>query len=226
MVMSEGIDVLILTLGFEPGPLVGALASKLPKASQNGITVIVFVPSFKDERAERAWRQLSEIFEMMKFKAKNATLIRYVVDLHNFSDAIYQISSLLSKYRDKRVFISLTGGMRALILAVFISYLLVNWKITPEIEVFLEGRGESILLPPLAGLVGMRVGEKEVRLLAHMESDKVYKVNELCSILNKDRSTVYRYLRTLLEHRLVEKVDEGVKLTALGVLISKFLKNL
>ena len=74
------IDALVMTLRFEPGPLVSSIASHATEGFNSGAEIIVLTPDFPDERAERAWLQLQNIFDMMKLREADVTLLRRTVN--------------------------------------------------------------------------------------------------------------------------------------------------
>ncbi len=221
--MLGSVDVLILTLGFEPGPLVSAIASYVTEGLSSNAEIIVLTPTFFDERAERAWRQLQNIFEMLNLKVSGVSLKKVSVDLNDFSKAVLQVKKLFSNFKDKKLCISFTGGMRALILAVFVAYLLTDWQHHPNLTVFLEGRGLALSIPRLSLCLGVNVNEHMLKLMKYMRPGVVYKPGDLCGFLNKDRSTVYRQLKSLINAGLVERVTGGFRLTLLGELVSDFV---
>ncbi len=218
--MLDRVNVLIMTLGFELGPLVSAVASYVAKGLSPNAEIIVLTPTFHDERAERAWRQLQDIFEMLNLRGSGVDLRRVSIDLDEFPKAVLQIKKLFAGFKDKVVHISLTGGMRALILAVFVAYLLTDWHFHPDVTVFLEGKGMALMIPPLSSCLGVKVGKHTLKLMNYMRPGTIYKLGDLCGFLGKDRSTVYRQLKLLMNAGLVKKVDSGFQLTPLGELVS------
>ena len=212
------LEALIMTLGFEPGPLVSAVAARASEGLGKNAKIIVLTPSFKDERAERAWRQLQDVFSMMRLRDSGVKLYRLIVDLEDFTSAVLKIKNLFSELRDKTVSISLTGGMRALILAVFVAYLLTDWAQVPEIDVFLEGRGMALKMPKLAAALGPTLHRRKLELLKLMKPGMAYRPGDLCGFIGKDRSTVYRHLKDLIAAGLVERADGGFRITHMGLL--------
>ena len=214
------LEALVMTLGFEPGPLVSAMAAHASEGFEPGAKIMVLTPGFRDERAERAWRQLQDVFSMMRLSQLGVELHRLVVELEDFTSAVLRVKSLFAGLRDKRVKISLTGGMRALVLAVFTAYLLTDWAHVPDVEVFLEGRGMALRVPRLASAIGPKVSKRKLEVLAIMQPNAVYRLVDLCGFLrDRDRSTIYRQLRSLMEDGLVERVDGGFRITPLGLII-------
>jgi len=215
--LREKLGALIMTLGFEPGPLVSAMAANAAEGFEPGAEIMVFTPSFKDERAERAWRELQNVFSMMSLR--DVSLRRLVVNLSDFTSAVLQVKKVFADLRGRRVKISLTGGMRALVLAVFVAYLTTRWERVPEVEVFLEGRGEALRIPRLAAALGPRVGERKLRVLSFMRPSITYRIGDLAGLLPQERSTIYRHLKSLAEVGLVERVDGTFKITDLGLIL-------
>ncbi len=111
--------------------------------------------------------------------------------------------------------------MRALILAVFIAYLLTDWVHVPDVEIFLEGRGMALSVPRLAAVLHPKLDERKLRVLDVMRPGITYRVSDLCGFLGKDRSTIYRHLKSLVDAGLVEREDSGLKITDLGLILRK-----
>ena len=217
--VGRKLDALVMTLGFEPGPLVSAIAAHASEGFEPGAQILVLTPNFRDERAERAWRQLQDVFGMMKLGETGVKLHRLVIDLGDLTSAILQVKALFTSLKDKKIKISLTGGMRALILAVFIAYLLTDWTYVPDVEVFLEGRSMVLEVPRLAGILGPKLDKRKLRVLQVMEPGTIYRIGDLCGFLGRDRSTLYRHLKSLIDAGLVEKVDNGFRITNLGLIL-------
>lgn len=211
---------LVVVLGFEPGPLVSAVASCAAEGFCRGARIVVFTAGFSDERADRAWREFQNIVGMMGLvKSFGVSIERYCIGLDDFVGAVREIKGILEGLRDVKVKISITGGMRALDLAVFLAYMLVDWKFEPCVEVYLEGRGMALRVPEVRRFVKYRITSERLELIRAMEPGRVYKPSDLSGILGKDRSTVYRQLQALVEEGFVERVDGGYRLSRLGVLL-------
>ncbi len=211
---------MVMTLGFEPGPLISAIASCAAEGLSEGAEVIVFTAGFPDERAERAWRQLQNVIGMMDLtKRLDVKLERHRVPLEDFTEAVRTIKDRLVGIKDRRVRIALTGGMRALGLAVFVAYLLIDWTSEPRLEVYLEGRGMALSVPEVRRLIGRSITPERVSLLRTMKPGRVYRPSDLSGLVGKDRSTIYRHLQALLRTGLVERVDNGYRLSKLGLLL-------
>jgi len=218
--LSGRIEALVMTLGFEPGPLVSAMAAHASEGFEPGAEIIVLTPAFEDERAERAWRQLQDVFSMMKLSQTGVELKRLTIELEDFASAVLQVKALFTALKDKKVEISLTGGMRALILAVFTAYLLIDWAHVPDVEVFLEGRGMALRVPRLASAIGPKVSKRKLEVLDVMQPGTIYRLVDLCGFFeDRDRSTIYRHLKGLLKNGLVERANGGFKITPLGLIV-------
>ena len=214
------LDALIMTLGFEPGPLISAVASAAAEGLNEGARIVVFTAGFKDERAERAWLQLQTVIGMMELPRRLGVKVeKHEVPLHDFVDAVRSVKQVIDELRRGKVKISITGGMRALGLAVFTAYMLVEWRYEPMLEVYLEGRGMALAMPEMRRLFKLAVRGEKAALLKAMEPGKPYRPATLAAALGKDRSTVYRHLRALADMGVVERTNGGFSLSRLGLLL-------
>ena len=214
--MSEPLDALVMTLGFEPGPLIRAAASHSLKP---GASIAVLTPSFKDDRAERAYLELKKVCDIL-FKDVNVDIRRIEVDLSDFSTAVKQVRELLTSFADRRVAICLTGGMRALCIATYTAYLTVEWRFPPSIEVHLEGRAESISIPPLHGVLKLDVTEEKLAILKLLSKYGSLSIGDIASLMQKDRSTVYRHISSLMRMGLISQKGRLCELTDLGRMLA------
>jgi len=113
-----------------------------------GARVIVFTAAFPDERSERAWLEFQRVVNMMEVPRKlSVELELKEVPLDDMASAILEVSKITAELRKKKVKVAITGGMRALGIAVFAAVLLTKWKQEPEVEVHLEGRGTALKVP-------------------------------------------------------------------------------
>lgn len=213
------VDALVMTLGFEPGPLIGAFASAVAEGLSEGARVIVFTAAFPDERSERAWLEFQRVVSMMEApKRLGVELELREVPLDDMGSAILEVRRALAGLRGKRVRVAITGGMRALGFAVLAAALLAKWE--PEVEVHLEGRGTALKVPNLRKLI--EASNKCADIVNAMRDGNPVKLEELASRLGKDRSTVYRRLKLLLEAGAAERTRNGYKLTPLGLALADF----
>jgi CRISPR locus-related DNA-binding protein len=211
-------DAVVLTLGFEPGPLVSAFASAVAGGLSEGARVIVFTAAFPDERSERAWLELQRVVNMMEVPRKlGVELELKEVPLDDMATAILEVRRVLDGLRGKKIKVAITGGMRALGIAVFSALLITKWEASPEVEVHLEGRGAALKVPDLKALI--RASEKCADLIEAMKSGPA-KLDELAARLGKDRTTVYRKLRLLLNAGAAKKTPRGYELTPIGLALA------
>jgi CRISPR locus-related DNA-binding protein len=214
-------DAVVLTLGFEPGPLVSAFASAVAGGLSEGARVIVFTAAFPDERSERAWLELQRVVNMMEVPRKlGVELELKEVPLDDMATAILEVRRVLDGLRGKKIKVAITGGMRALGIAVFSALLITKWEASPEVEVHLEGRGAALKVPNIKALI--RASEKCPDIVEAMKSGQPLKLDELAGRLGRDRTTVYRRLKLLLEAGAVKKTSKGYQLTPLGQALASF----
>ncbi|RLG84979.1 MAG: hypothetical protein DRO18_06475 [Thermoprotei archaeon] len=206
-------DALILTLGFEPGPLIRALAST-PLRS-NGL-VAVLMPEFKDVRSERAFLDFKRIANMMfKNERISIDIKRFEISLKPLSKGVQEVRLIFKEFMDREVAIALTGSMRALILAVFIAYLTIPWIKEPRIFIYLEGRGESVEVPQVRRVLELAVTDVKQEILNALASGPKT-ITQLSVELGRDRSVIYRHLSWLESRGLIERKGKYVESTELG----------
>jgi len=214
------LDALVLTLGFEPGPLVSAIASSTAEGFAKEARIIVLTAAYPDERSERAWLQLQQVFKMMELEKKlNVKLERFEVPLVDLIEAVLHIKEILKTVKEGNVRLAITGGMRALGLALFIAYLFTDWMKEPRVEVYLEGRGMALEVPSIRRLFSIELSESHLEVLRLMKPGVAYASTDLSGLLRKDRSTIYRHLQALVYRGLLERTPEGFKLSKLGLLL-------
>ncbi|RLE57918.1 MAG: hypothetical protein DRJ40_01560 [Thermoprotei archaeon] len=218
--MSEAnYDCLVLTLGFEPGPLLRAIASYGVKA--NG-TIVVLTAEYRDERCERAFLDLQKLVRML-FKDERGrheiNIRRVDVCLNPVLRGVEQVSATLREFVNSNVCIAFTGGMRVLWIILLMTYLLLPWKYEPKLVAYLEGRGEFVEIPPIRSIFELAVHGTRLEILRAI-GERPKTVDELSSELNRDRSTIYRNILWLEEKGLVKKVGRTIELTDLGRVLS------
>lgn len=213
--MSQLFDALIMTLGFEPGPLIRSVASYNLRI---GASIIIFTSSFKDERAERAYLEFKRICDMI-LKDTSINFQKIEVDLADFVKAVRHVKTMLSKFVDKQVAFCFSGGMRALSFAVFVAYLLLEWQHRPNIEVHLEGRSERLTVLPLNEIIKVSITKEKLNILQLLLQHGKLSAGNIAVLMQKDRSTIYRHLVSLLEDGLIRQKGKVYELTDLGLML-------
>jgi|UniRef100_A0A7J3YTY3 CRISPR locus-related DNA-binding protein len=214
--MTKLFDALIMTLGFEPGPLIRAAASY---NLRTGASIIALTPSFKDERAERAYFELKNVCDIL-FKDTQVNFQKIEVDLTDFVRAVKHIKRLLSAFTNKHVALCFSGGMRALCLAVYTAYLMLEWQLPPSIEIHLEGRVERLIVPPLHKVIKVNISEEKLNILRLLFQHEKLSAGNIAALMHKDRSTVYRHLSGLFEDGLIKQKGKMYELTDLGLMLA------
>jgi len=93
-------EAVVLTLGFEPGPLVSAFAGAVAEGLSQGALVVVFTAGFPDERSERAWLEFQRVVNMMEApKRLGVELELREVPLDEMATAILEIRRVLDGLR-------------------------------------------------------------------------------------------------------------------------------
>ena len=142
------------------------------------------------------------------------------IPLDDMASAILETRKAVHGLRRKKVKVAITGGMRALGIAVLAAVLLTEWEQEPEVEVYLEGRGVALSVPNLRKLI--EVSGKCKDIIEAMRGGSPVKLEELATRLGRDRSTVYRRLRLLVEAGAVKRTRYGYQLTPLGFALAGF----
>lgn len=213
--MTQPLDALIMTLGFEAGPLIRSVASY---NLRKGASIIILTPSFKDERAERAYSEFKRICDMI-LKEASINFQKIEVDLTEFAKAVKHIKAILSEFVCKQVAFCFSGGMRALSFAVFVAYLLLEWQYPPNVEVHLEGRYERLVIPPLNEIIKVNVSEEKLAILRLLLQHGKLSAGNIAILLQKDRSTIHRHIISLIECGLIKQKGKMYELTDLGLMI-------
>jgi CRISPR locus-related DNA-binding protein len=214
--MAQLFDALIMTLGFEPGPLIRAAASH---NLRTGASIIVFTPSFKDERAERAYFELKNICDIL-FKDTQVNFQKIEVDLTDFVRAVKHVKRLLSAFTDKHIAFCFSGGMRALCLAVYTAYLVLEWQHPPSVEVHLEGRAERLIIPSPHKIIKVNISEEKLNILRLLLQHERLSAGNIAALMQKDRSTIYRHLSSLFKDGLIKQRGKMYELTDLGFMLT------
>lgn len=128
--------------------------------------------------------------------------IHEVEDVHYFVSAVYTIKRLLAKLANEydKVYLILSGGMRALILEVFTAYLLLPRELTRKVSVELDTedlKGTISIpqgLPTL--LLPVYLGAK-YEVLKVVVKNNGATIDELVKTTGRDSSTIRKYLNFL-----------------------------
>lgn len=213
--MMEKLDAIVMPLGFEVGQLVRAVVSHRYSAE---VRVVLFMPTYRDERAERAYSEFERICSTIFPDGMNVE--RVDVDLRAFTGAVTTIRRVFEGLADKSVAICFTGGMRALCLAMFVAYLLTKWAKDPVLKMYLEGQAEVLTIPLLHSAFAPSLTKKERMILKALGPTKdLVSLSYVAHSVKRHRSTVYRQLTRLTEMGLVERVEHEYRLTDLGILL-------
>lgn len=217
--MPPPLDALVMTLGFEPGPLIRAVASH---SLHRKASIIILTPTFngeKDERGERAYLEFEKICSMM-LKDAEIQVARRDIELTSITTAVTQIKEIFKPLASKHIAISLSGGMRALCLATYIAYLTTQWLHTPKIEVHLEGRAQTLEIPPLHHILKPNLTPEKHSILQLLHQHGSLTAIEAAALLHRDRSTVYRHLTSLQQQGLIQPKNHHYELTSLGKIMA------
>lgn len=188
------------------------LSSILKHGIEQGDSVILLVPSKRDEKSESIIRDFGSFLH--KYGGGMVPEIKRI-PLEDFDAAVAAISGILKEALSKkpdRVIVNLSGGMRVLVLAAYVAVLLTcPREVTIELET--EDRERSYLVPNLSlrSLIKFRDIEKKILIKL---SDGERSVSALLGELRIPRSTLHKYLKSLQGRGLVLLKRSGKALIA------------
>lgn len=211
---------IVLTLGFDERFALRALMRAAPLKDDK---VIVFLPNIKDERAERALNLLKDFYHKIGGTALETHELPIAEPMLSIAQ-IYRV--LVQELRQRKLYFSLSGGMRALILEVLAAAIAAA-KYVPNTEIEVE-------LENLSGMVKFTLthfmlsppGSLDLSILtAIKELQSIGIQSTLSTIYSKrdiPRSTLHRRLKDLMERGYVksEKLGKSIiySLTELGMI--------
>jgi len=213
--------VMVLTLGFDEKFAIRALTRAAPSS---GDEVLVVMPSESDERVEKALDYLRRFCNIMDFPLEVEK-----VPVEKPEEAIAMIYKRLSQRLrgGKKLYLNLSGGMRALVLEVLAAAIAIarQWPssmVETKVEVELENFKNVIELTlghfslSLPGSIDLEV----LRSIKKLQASGEATLDTIASEAKIPRSTTYRRLLDLKERGYVRAEKRGRKvvysLTELG----------
>lgn len=189
--------VLIATLGFEEKFCYRAI---LRHGIKEGDRIVLITAGIVD-RVERAYDWIRKLVQSSYGDSVSVELVQ--VDVNNYVDSLRRISEILDSFEGFRKVVNLSGGMRILIIYVLLACMMrARGDLTIEVEA--EDLSTMISLDwRILRLIREGVKEEHLEVLRQI-SHGLRDVRSLARRLNKDESTVRRYISELEELGLVE----------------------
>ena len=207
--------ILMLTLGFDERFVYRAVLRHDVSEGDE----IILITGKRIDKVQRAFEMISNFVKKSYGETVEVKLIE--IDPLDVYGSIRKIGEVLKGIEERSLLVNLSGGMRALILIVIFSVLLM-WKRNFEVEVELEDLSGIVRFPgKLLKVVGSLFPASSIELLK-MIREGVCTTEKLAKSLRKERSTIRKRLKRLEEAGLIEIVRKKpltVKLTELGKLI-------
>jgi len=197
--MSVLNKVLVLTLGFDEK---FAIRSLMRHSNDLSKTIIIMAEPV-EERAQRALVTVKDFIE--RFIGS----IEYEVITVDPSTPYDTISRLKKKLRENLALsyvISVSGGMRAMIVELVVAASLA--KIPGELEIELENF-KGIIKLPLKLLYMQPLSSEEYKVLKALIDMKIATAKDLLDSLHMPRSSFYRYLKELVTKDLIKEIRKG-----------------
>ncbi len=207
--------IFVLTIGFDEK---FATRFMLRNSIEKDDLMLIVAPH-DWEQVDKAKVAIENVISLAGAWIKSENIKIYPVNLEGLEKRytvmkkVREIASDLYNYslkRDDKVFKAcLSGGLRALILLMFMALGFVARK--AEVEVSVEVDFENLagrMEIPLSTMM-TNISDKEGTALKTLSVHGPCRVEELASMLRTSKSTVYRILRRLLDKGLIERVEGG-----------------
>ncbi len=207
--------IFVLTIGFDEK---FATRFMLRNSIEKNDLMLIVAP-YDWEEIDKARVAIENVMNLAGAWIKSENIKVYPVKLEGLEEKysvmkkVKEIAWDLYNYsmeRDDRVFRAcLSGGLRALILLMFMALGFIARK--AEIEVNVEVDFENLagrMEIPLSTMM-TSVSEREGRTLAILNKLGPSRVEDLANVLNTSKSTAYRIIRKLLDKGFVEKEEGG-----------------
>lgn len=195
----------VITLGFDEKFALRALTRR---GLKNSDEVLVIIPTPIDNRAETAYRQLSDILVRI-FQYNRIT--RLEVNPRNFLECLIDIIKVFVTRSNEKFVLVLSGGFRALILEVLMAASMLG--LDAEIELDLEDYSSTLIFP-LRWFTPLKLEEEDIEILRYINN--LTTLSKLSKELRYSKSTIWRRVKKLEEQGIVKYSERKVYLTELG----------
>lgn len=191
--------VIITTLGFEEKFTVRSITRHgLDKGDK-----IVLITGPKVERSEKAISFIKEFIS--KYYPLEVSLNIWDIPVHDIYSMVSRIKQILMEEVKEadRVIVNLSGGMRILILAVFLALTLIN---IPSLTLEVEAEDSSTLITIPSEILQLpRIEGSKLEILKILvNTGKPMSIDEIAETLSRDESTIRRHVQKLRKLKLVE----------------------
>lgn len=197
--------IYLITLGFDEK---FALRALIRRGLGHDDEVLAVMARPSDERAEKAYRQLTEILRRI-FQHKRTS--RIDIDPRDFPHCLKDlIEALAPSIKEKHVLV-LSGGFRALILETLLAATMLNLQ--AEVEVEFEDSSTTITFP-LKWVTPLNLEDDELNILKYAANTPT--LSGLTKEVGLSKSTVWRKIKKLQELGILNYNGKEVSPTELG----------
>jgi len=200
--------IFVSTFGFTEATVLTPIV-KIGLSREDRIVVLTAKVSTSDNRLSNALKKLEE---MVKYISGNSITLEVMeIPVENFTIATNIIRKFLKQIASQgKVYVNLSGGMRALILEAYTASLLVMFegvKISfTDLE--LEGSTGTVKLVPLYFPLGLK--KTELQILRELSKVKgIVSMSELSKTVGLSLSTISRTLHSLSSRDFVKLKKKG-----------------
>ncbi len=207
--------VIVLTLGFDEKFAYRAILRHDVREGD----VLILISGKMNERVLKAYNMVEEFLK--KSFGEQVGLELLEVDPSDVIETIRRIIGVISQYKDRRIIVNLSGGMRAIIVSALLAILLADIR-NVHVEIELEDLSGIASFPGhLLRLVSEDVRETSLEILRSL-SEGSKSVKELAKVMGKDDSTVRKKTQELEALGLVRALKRKplvLEITELGRLL-------
>ncbi len=207
--------VILLTLGFDERFAYRAILRHDVKEGDK----IFLISGRTNDKVIKAYRMVEEF--LIKSFGDEIDLELIEVDPSNAIESIGKIIKVISPYRERRIIVNLSGGMRSIIVSTLLAVLFTHIR-NIEVEIELENLSGIVEFPhQLLELVSKRVTSTGLAILRNVEEGHS-NIRELARITGKDESTIRKRVQELKTAGLVKVLKRKpimLEITDLGELI-------
>lgn len=194
-------SALVATIGFDVDHIVYAFRIR------DYVEITLLIPENPDVRTENAIEALRRILSGRKIEVLRVPYMNFVNAVH----AIQQrLRTLLKEYRE--VVLSLSGGLRLLVIEAFIAYLTLSKTERERVRVIVVTENTRDIVYIDIDELGrdVELSASESRVLEFIRSRGEVTATTIVNELKLSKTTVYKVLKKLIDLGLVERATRGV----------------
>ncbi|MCY0860531.1 MAG: CRISPR-associated CARF protein Csa3 [Sulfolobaceae archaeon] len=214
---------LVTTLGFDEKFQIRSLMRHSGEVEE----VIIVKPKEADENKDTAKKARAALNSFQEILNKLGVKYEVIdIEINNLEAALIKLVQRFKELKGKKVVVNVSGGMRALILEVIFSFLILGMDVDFEMET----EDFSALLTFSSNDVNFTELDEDEKALLIAVNKGVNTVNRLHKNLNIPLSTAWRRVRKLeskgcLKRTATENANSKLELTLKGRILAEVLSS-